>query len=94
MTREEMLSKMHLSDQEFVSYIEKLTKFMSSLSEPQLRFHMRLTRSGSKPEDAAKAFGPDLTAQELTTLFEGIPPSGGVTTFVNILVEQFLSRDE
>ncbi|RXH56696.1 hypothetical protein [Granulicella sibirica] len=98
MTREDMLIKMHLSEQEFVNYIEKLTKFMSSLTEPQLQFHMRLTQQGSKSgvkaEDAAKAFGPQVTAEELTTLFESIPPSNGVTAFVNMLVEQFIAGNE
>lgn len=83
MTREEMLRKMELSDHDFRDYVAKSKRFRDSLNEAQLRFHLSSKSSPIHVEDAAKAFGPDVTVDQLTELFAEAPIFGGVIVGVN-----------
>ncbi|MGC2619304.1 MAG: hypothetical protein WA414_09710 [Acidobacteriaceae bacterium] len=75
MTREEMLSKMGISDADFRDYLTKLTAFRASLNPAQQAFFDR-----GKPTvaQAAHAFGPGATAEDVEKLFAEAPPQNGI----------------
>lgn len=87
MTRKELLSTMNLTETEFLDYLNKLNNFANSLTSSQLQFHTQLRQPPVKLEEAAKVFTPGVTARDLTTLFEGIPASDEVATFVNWVIK-------
>jgi hypothetical protein len=65
MTRDEMLKRMKLTDEEFKDLIHKFRNFNNSLNEHQREV---VTRSLPTVAVAAKSFGPDVTAGELEKL--------------------------
>lgn len=83
MNREAMLAKMELSDGDFRDYIAKSKTFIESLNEAQLKFHFNSKRAPVPMEDAAKAFGPDVTVEQLKDLFDGAPIFDGTVLGVN-----------
>ena len=62
MTRDEMLKRMKLTDEELKDLIHKCKNFHNSLNE-----HQRAVVTHSLPTvtAAAKTFGPDVTAEDL-----------------------------
>ena len=84
MTREQMLAKMELTDKDFQGYVARSKKFIESLNEAQLRFHFSSKQAPIPVEEAAKAFGPDVTVEQLMDLFVDAPLFEGPVLGVNI----------
>jgi hypothetical protein len=66
MTRDEMLNRMKLSDEELKDLLQKFKTFENSLNEHQRAV---VRHSLPKPSAAAKTFGADVTADDLKALF-------------------------
>jgi hypothetical protein len=66
MTRNEMLKRMRLTDDELKDLVHKFKAFHNSLNEPQRAV---IKTSLPKPSAAAKTFGDDVTAKDLKELF-------------------------
>jgi hypothetical protein len=62
MTRNEMLKRMDLTDEDLKDLVHKFKTFHSSLNERQRAI---VTRSLPNISSAAKSFGNDVTAEEL-----------------------------
>jgi len=75
MTREEMLSQMGLSDQDFRDFLTKVAAFRGSLNPQQLAFYNRTMPTVA---EVAQAFGPDASTQDIENLFAEAPPINGV----------------
>jgi len=75
MTREQMLSKMGISDQDFRDFLTKLAAFRNSLNPAQLAF---FHRSMPTVDQVAQAFGSDASIQDVNNLFAEAPPMDGI----------------
>lgn len=75
MTREEMLSKLGISDQDFRDFLTKLATFRSSLNPAQLALYHRALPT---VDQVAQAFGPDASIQDVENLFAEAPPMNGI----------------
>jgi hypothetical protein len=67
MTREQMLKKMGINDQDFVDYLKKHNAFFTSLNSDQQDFHIR--HHGRKVEQIKQSLGQDATTQDVEVLF-------------------------
>lgn len=72
MTRDEMLNKMGLTDAEHRDLMAKFTAFQNSLNANQKRV---MSRSVVSLSQAAKSFGPNVTADDVQSNLIG--PTGG-----------------
>ena len=68
MNREEMLKKLGLSSEELDDFVRKYHHFLGTLDPAQRDM---ITRSLPTVDQAMKAFGPELKADELIKLFHG-----------------------
>jgi hypothetical protein len=78
MTREEMLKKLGLTQEENDELMNSLGRFLQSLTPNQRRVFKDLM---PKPEDVARSFGPDVTIEDLQTLATPVALAGGVAFF-------------
>ncbi len=77
MTRQEMLNRLGVKDEEFRDYLRKLCHFLKSLDAAQREFHYK--HSATKTvEQMAKSFGPDVTTKDVEELFSECPPVRGI----------------
>lgn len=79
MTREEMLAKLGISDEDFRDFLRKLEAFRRSLNPAQLEFFHRNLPTAIQ---VAEAFGPTATVEEVEALFVEAPPVAGVVCFL------------
>lgn len=78
MQREAMLKKMGIGDADFRDYLTKSAAFVASLNEAQLDFHLNSKHPTLTVTEAAAAFGPDVTEEDISKLFEEAPPVASV----------------
>lgn len=77
MTREKMLDRMGITDEDFRDYLGKYSTFLNSLKHGQQEFHY--AHAGrSTVEEVAKSLGPDVTAKDIERLFAECPPVEGI----------------
>ena len=74
MTHEEMLKKMGLTKEEHKDLLTKFTAFHNSLNANQQKV---IARSMPSAKDAAKSFGPGVTAEHLHSLTASASISDG-----------------
>jgi RNA recognition motif-containing protein len=77
MTRQQMLDKMRITDEDFRDYLRKHSVFLNSLEPRQREFHHHHVGKMTV-EELAKAFGPDVTAKDIESLFAECPPVHGI----------------
>lgn len=75
MTRDEMLSQMGLSDQDFRDFLAKAAAFRDSLNPAQQAFYQRAMPTVAQ---VAQAFGPNTTPTDVENLFAEAPPVNGI----------------
>ena len=78
MTREQMLTKLGLTQAENDEMMNKLAGFLKSLNPRQKKVFLDLM---PKWEDVVKAFGPDVTIEDLQTLATPAALAAGVAFF-------------
>jgi hypothetical protein len=78
LTREQMLKKIGLKDEDFRDYLKKHTEFLNSLNVSQKKFHFK-NRPKKKVKEIAKSLGPNCTSEHIMLLFEEAPPVLGIS---------------
>lgn len=68
MTREEMLKRLGVTEAELRDFLHRFSQFAASLDPKQ---RAMLERSMPSMEEARKAFGPDVSEEDLLKLFGG-----------------------
>jgi hypothetical protein len=76
-TREQMLKKMGIKDEDFRDYLTKHANFLNSLNANQKKFHHRNTPK-KKVAEVAKTLGPKVTPEHVKKLFQEAPPVQGM----------------
>lgn len=76
-TREQMLKRMGIKDEDLRDYLRKHNSFVQSLNTSQRKFHHRNTPKKSVSE-VAKSLGPDVTSEHIKKLFKEAPPVRGM----------------
>jgi hypothetical protein len=76
-TREQMLKRMGIKDDDFRDYLRKHTKFLKSLNASQKRFHHKNTPK-KKVDEVAQSLGPNVTPEHVKSLFKEAPPVQGM----------------
>src|ERR1700747_925364 len=76
-TREQMLKKMGIKDEDFKDYLKKHGSFLKSLNASQKKFHPTNTPK-KKVAEVAKSLGPHVTTEHIKTLFKEAPPVRGL----------------
>jgi hypothetical protein len=78
MTRDEMLKKLGLTQEENDELMSKFAKFLQSLTPNQKRVFLDLM---PRTDDVVKSFGPDVTIEQLQTLATPEALAAGVHFF-------------
>lgn len=78
LTREQMLKKIGIKDEDFRDYLKKHTEFLNSLNDGQKEFHFK-NRPKKKVKEIAQSLGPNVTSEQIKSLFEEAPPTLGVS---------------
>jgi hypothetical protein len=76
-TREHMLKRMGIKDEDFRDYLKKHASFVKSLNASQRKFHHQNTPK-KKVADVAKSLGPEVTTEHIKKLFKEAPPVRGL----------------
>jgi hypothetical protein len=70
-SREELLARMGIASDDFEDYVNKIALLVESLNKDEKRFYYR--NNGRTVEQIAKSLGPDVTTEDIETLFRCVP---------------------
>jgi hypothetical protein len=76
-TREHILKRMKIKDEDFRDYLKKHSTFLKSLNANQRKFH-HANAPKKKVVEVAKSLGPDVTTEHIKQLFKEAPPVRGL----------------